>query len=136
MSHGSAPPTTMPADASASRTSSLARLVSNCDNSSLAVALAGTVLLLDDAIQDEVDELGRGQPRAGEHPREAARDEAIRGARRPAGAVALDAACDLEQPIRAAVVLDQRILCEAQRVHARLAGDDRLGEHASRRHRG
>src|SRR5688500_1449036 len=92
MSHGSGPPTTMPACASASRTSSFARLVSNCESNFVAAALADTALLLAgtpmrapiETVENEVDELWRGHARPREHPREAARDQAV-GAARPCG---------------------------------------------------
>src|SRR5512144_876621 len=114
MSHGALPPTTMPAALSASRTSSFARLVSNCDNNSLAVALADTMLLPFHAVQHEVDELGRRQSRAREHPREPARDEAIGGAcrLRLAIRVALEPARGLDHAKRAAVIGDQRMRAE------------------------
>src|SRR6266496_4095155 len=112
MSHGSLPPTTMPACASASRTSSLARLVSNCDSSFVAadfaeldfaavdfaavdfawVVLADTTdtrVLLHHTIEHEIDEPRRRQARAREHPRKTAGDEPIGPARGPWLAVAV-----------------------------------------------
>src|SRR5262245_45748495 len=119
MSQGWLPPTITPADASASRTSSPARRPSNVESSLVAVALACMSFLLHHSIENQVEQTRHRQACPREHPRKALGDRAVRDRARSglavavAARIALQFARRLEQPKRAAVLLDERVPAQA-----------------------